>query len=198
MKKHIILASASPRRHALLAQLGLTFDVSVSDVDETAHGTAFEQVGELALRKALAVRDSIQKQSDAIIIAADTLVAVDGRVLAKPADAADAFDMLKTLSGRGHTVYTGVALIKIDTSDEIITFTESADVHFRTLIDAEIRGYIATGEPFDKAGAYGVQDIGGCLVERVEGDYYTVVGLPLARLVVALAKFGVNVLQAKI
>ncbi|MCL2397197.1 MAG: Maf family protein [Defluviitaleaceae bacterium] len=187
----IILASASPRRRQLMAQLGINCEIIESNADETASGPADKQVEELAVRKAQAVRRQID--GEAIIIAADTLVAIDGQILAKPTDAAEAFAMLKTLQGRQHTVYTGVALIKTDKEDHLHSFVEAADVFFRPLTDWEIEGYIATGEPFDKAGAYGVQDIGAALVARVEGDYYTVVGLPLSRLVVALDNMGVDI-----
>ena len=186
----IILASASPRRRQLLTQIGINFEVVESGADETAHGAAHKQVEVLALRKADAVRQKIS--GEAIIIAADTLVELGGEVLSKPVDAEEAFKMLKALQGRRHTVYTGVALVRTGDNKAISAFVEVADVFFRHLSDAEIRAYINTGEPFDKAGAYGVQDRGAAFVRRVEGDYFAVVGLPLARLVEELAKISVT------
>ena len=217
----IILASGSPRRRQLLAQVGLAFDVLVSDADETIDGHPHDQVAALARRKAEATRDllllrnfeagnisnnDIKSTEDAIIIAADTLVAVEEngaqRVLGKPADAAEAFEMLSTLAGRKHTVYTGVAILRTQ-SDAVpsreakcnaqIVFVESTDVYFRPLTPQQIHAYIATGEPFDKAGAYGIQEKGALLVARVDGDFYTVMGLPIARLCAELEKKGVPV-----
>jgi len=177
------LASASPRRQQLLRQVGLDFEVMVSEVDENISGSAEERVRELALCKARAVAD--KAGSDVIVIGADTLVSVDGKVLEKPADHGEAFEMLKSLSGRKHQVYTGVAVVG---GDVVQTFVEKADVFFRTLTDEEIKGYISTGEPFDKAGGYGIQGRGALLVERIEGDFYTVMGLPLCRLFQVLHK----------
>ena len=190
MGARIILASASPRRRQLMAQLGIGCEVIESGADELACGSAYEQVEVLALRKARAVGRKVC--GEAIVIAADTLVAVDEQILSKPADRAEAFKMLKTLQGRRHTVYTGVALLKVgpDGEERVISFVDYADVFFRALDDGEINRYIDTGEPFDKAGAYGVQERGAALVARVEGDYFTVVGLPLSRLVVALEELG--------
>jgi len=195
MNIKIILASSSPRRRQLMAQLGLPCEIIASDVDENAQGSAKEQVAELARRKAQAVRAKIDSNETYVIIAADTLVEVDGKILAKPADHTEAFAMLKSLSGRRHTVYTGVVLLKVGEKERITSFVEQAQVLFRSLSDDEILAYIATGEPFDKAGAYGVQDKGAALVARVEGDYYTVVGLPLSRLAVELAGLGIDIWQ---
>ena len=187
----VILASSSPRRRQLMAQAGIDFDVIVSDVDENIDGPAYEQVEQLALRKARAVQ--LQVESEAIIIAADTLVSLDGQVLTKPADAADAFAMLKALQGRKHTVYTGVAIIKSGGANKVHSFVEAADVYFRPLTEHEINGYIATGEPFDKAGAYGAQGRGAVLIQRIKGDFFTVMGLPISRLCVKLAEMGVDI-----
>jgi len=192
-KHRIILASSSPRRRQLMAQIGIDCEIIASDADETADEPACIQVKELALRKAHAVRDKVQ--GEATIIAADTLVELDGKVLSKPTDGTDAFAMLSALQGQRHTVYTGVAVIKTGTDGAIqrtINFVEAADVFFRPLTDDEINAYIDTGEPFDKAGAYGAQERGAALVARIEGDYFAVVGLPLARLVVALKEIHVN------
>ena len=175
-----------------MAQADISCEIIVSDIDENISGLAHKQVEELAIRKAVAVRSNIDGK--AIIIAADTLVSIDGKVLSKPTDEADAFAMLKALQGRKHTVYTGVSIIKIsDEGDVFRSFVDAADVHFRPLSDDEIRGYIATGEPFDKAGAYGVQERGAVLVSRIEGDFYTVMGLPISRVCVELAKMGLNI-----
>ena len=175
-----------------MAQAGISCEVITSDVDENIDGPVHTQVEQLALRKAEAVRQQVS--GDAIIIAADTLVSVDEQVLSKPSSHADAFAMLKTLQGRKHTVYTGVALAKINNhSNEVYSFVDFADVYFRPLTNYEIEGYIATGEPFDKAGAYGIQGRGAVLVQRIEGDFYTVMGLPMSRLCTALAKMGVDI-----
>jgi len=183
----IILASGSPRRRQLLAQVGIPCEVVVSDVDETISGPPDYQVQELALRKAKAVQDMINKDPNNLIIAADTLVYIDGEVLSKPDGAKSAFAMLKTLAGRCHTVYTGVAILK---DNKQIIFVDTTNVYFRDFSDEEIWGYIATGEPFDKAGAYGVQDKGALLVDHIEGDYFTVVGLPIAKVAASLREMG--------
>ena len=200
----IILASGSPRRRQLLAQMGLDFDVVVSDADETITGAPDAQVAALALRKAEATRALLAQQGNhrqAFIIAADTLVALAGastgeahRILGKPANAGEAFAMLSALQGCRHTVYTGVALLQAYAAEGAATvFVEAADVYFRSLTPDEIHAYIATGEPFDKAGAYGIQEKGALLVARIEGDFYTVMGLPIARLGVELGKQGIDI-----
>ena len=176
----------------MLDQVGIPHEVIVSDVDETIDGPPDVQVLTLALRKASAVCNMVKK--DAVIIAADTLVYVDSKVLSKPESPEDAFNMLQLLQGREHIVYTGVAILRID-GDRVDTetFVESAKVFFRDLSPDEIYKYIATGEPFDKAGSYGVQEKGALLVERIEGDYFTVVGLPIAKLALNLDKMGIDV-----
>jgi len=195
----IILASGSPRRKQLLEQVGIPCKIIVSGADENIQGPPNVQVQALALRKAVAVRSTISIKAEAagstsdpntVILAADTLVYIDNKVLGKPATATEAFAMLKSLSNRCHTVYTGVAILK---GGESKVFVDSTNVYFRNLSDAEINAYIATGEPFDKAGAYGVQDKGALLVDRVEGDYFTVVGLPIAKVAAALRDIGVEV-----
>ena len=188
----IILASGSPRRKQLLEHIGIKHEVIVSDVDETISGPPDYQVENLSLRKANAVLDMIAY--DAVIIAADTLVYIDGQVLGKPESKEDAYAMLSMLQGRMHKVYTGVTVMKIENGvAKTHTFVSIADVYFRELCKNEIMAYICTGEPFDKAGAYGVQDKGAVLVEKVDGDYFTVVGLPVAKLSVVLRELGVNV-----
>jgi len=169
--------------------------VIVSGADETIDGPPEAQVRELAIRKAHAVWNTTK--GEAVIIAADTLVYIDGKVLGKPSGPDDAFDMLKTLQGRRHTVYTGVAVLSRAAAGfgRETSFVNIATVCFRKLSDAEIWAYIGTGEPFDKAGAYGVQEKGALLVERIEGDYFTVVGLPVSRLADVLGEMGVDVWQ---
>ena len=192
----IILASGSPRRRQLLDQVGITHEVIISGADETIDGPPEIQVRELALRKAAAVRDNIK--GDAIIIAADTLVYIGGEVLGKPCSPEDAFAMLSKLQGRCHTVYTGVAVLRVgEGEDAVESFVDAARVCFRELSDEEIWSYIATNEPFDKAGGYGVQDKGALLVDRVEGDFFTVVGLPVAKVALALKKLDVEVWKMK-
>jgi len=192
----IILASGSPRRKQLLAQVGIPCEVIVSGVNEDVDDcTPEDHVQELALRKAEAVRLMVAYEEEpavveeAIIIGADTLVYVGGEVLGKPTTREDAFAMLKMLQGRCHTVYTGVSVLH----EDVTTFVSSANVYFHDLSDEEIWGYINTGEPFDKAGAYGVQEKGALLVDRIDGDYYTGMGLPIAKLAAVLSEIGVNI-----
>jgi len=179
----LVLASASPRRRDLLARLGLAFSVRPSDADETwpdlPPGPASEEV---ALRKARAI-----DAAGALVLAADTVVVLDGDVLGKPADAAEAHATLARLAGRTHTVATGLAL---RLGDRETTAHALTAVTFAPLTDAEIAAYVATGSPLDKAGSYGIQDdLGALLVERIEGDYFNVVGLPLRTLYETLRAF---------
>jgi septum formation protein len=184
----IVLASASPRRHDLLRLVGIPHDVRPAEIDETpldgeepaAHAER------LAREKALAVA---RETPDAITLGADTIVVVEGIILGKPRDAADAARMLRELSGRTHTVYTAVAAARGDRAEAEV---EQVAVTFRALDDREIARYIATGEPMDKAGAYGIQGFGATIVERIEGDYFAVMGLALVRVVRLLARFGVR------
>jgi len=180
----LVLASASPRRSALLLQIGLTFEVRPSDIVEPPHTTysndpASEVTQKLALLKAAAVS---QHFDDALIIGADTLVSLDGELLGKPTDDADAFKMLTHLSDTCHEVVTGVALVDTQTEREVV-WSETTQVYFRELQSTEIDAYIASGEASDKAGAYGIQGRGAVFVRRIEGCYFNVVGLPLASLV---------------
>ena len=186
----LVLASASPRRSALLSQIGLTFEVRPSDIVEPPHtiysnNPASEVTQNLALLKAAAVA---QHFDDALIMGADTLVSLDGRLLGKPADDADAFNMLTHLSGTSHEVVTGVALIDARTEHKTV-WSETTQVYFRELQSTEITAYIASGEASDKAGAYGIQGRGAAFVRRIEGCYFNVVGLPLASLVERLSNF---------
>ena len=172
----LILASASPRRQELLTKMGLKFRVQPADVDERCEGAPEVRVAILAERKA---RGVMEAGARGVIVASDTLVALDGRALGKPKDAADAVAMLKALSGRAHDVFTGVCLLDADTGRSE-TIVERTGIHFLPMSDAEIAAYVATGEPLDKAGAYGIQGRGGMFIDRIEGSYSNVVGLPMA------------------
>ena len=187
MTKRIILASASPRRQQLLAQVGIKHEVIVSDADETVTGSPAEQVEEVARRKAIAVWQRLNSPSDTIVIAADTLVCVGGEVMGKPGTQEEAFEMLKKLQGNTHKVYTGVVIVD---SLKTTAFFDVAEVTFRALCDKEILAYIATGEPFDKAGAYGIQERGAALIDCINGDFYSVVGLPISKVCTALGQRG--------
>ena len=188
----IILASQSPRRKELLTRIGLTFRISSPDVDETVEPglSPADTVETLSLRKARAAAKNARP--DELIIAADTVVALDDDVLGKPRDGDDAFAMLSALSGREHRVYTGVTVLR---GDRAVTEHEETAVAFRELSPDEIRGYIATGEPLDKAGAYGIQGVGALLVSGIRGDYSNVMGLPVFRLGRILRDFGLDLLQ---
>lgn len=189
----LILASKSPRRQELLAQMGLTdFEIHPAVGEELAEPglTPPELVQALALHKAREVAEKFA-QPDDLIIGADTIVVLDGQVLGKPHNEAHALEMLTALAGREHHVYTGVAVLQ--DSRELAQVEDTA-VWFRDASEAELNRYIATGEPMDKAGAYGIQGRGGLLVSRIEGDYTNVVGLPIVRLASMLAQFGVTVL----
>lgn len=189
----IILASQSPRRRELLERMGVRdFRIVTPDIDEHMDRDLPPQelVGRISLEKALAVQE--QEGNSPIIIAADTVVALDGAVLGKPADQLEAFKMLSTLSGCRHQVYTGVTVLR---GEERYTVSEETTVSFRELTSEEIDRYIATGEPMDKAGAYGIQGYGALLVEGIQGDYYNVMGLPVCRLGCLLRQLGVDCLS---
>lgn len=185
LRPTIVLASASPRRAELLLRLGLPFVARVSGVDETGleHLPPAEQALELARLKARSVWHRGEW-----VLAADTVVALAGQVLGKPADQAENRVFLRRLSGRQHTVFTGLALLNPAGAEYALV--EPAEVFFRALADWEIGWYVASGEGMDKAGGYGVQGKGMVLVERIEGDFYTVMGLPMARAWGALAQAG--------
>lgn len=188
----IILASSSPRRRELLQGLGIPFTVETSDVDETTSpGLAPAEIVEsLAQRKA---REIAGKKSDGLVIGADTIVVLDGNVLGKPRDDADAYQMLQSMQGREHTVFSGVALIDAKSGREEVAH-RSTKVRIRPLTEQEIIAYIATKEPLDKAGSYAIQGIGSTIVEAIQGDYFTVVGLPLNLTAAMLSRFGVQIL----
>jgi len=185
-RPRVILASQSPRRRELLTLVGIPHEVRPANVDERylAGETPAGHVERLARDKASAIHER-----DAAIIGSDTIVVVDGRILGKPADAADAERMLGILSGRAHFVLTAVA---VSWRGRIESAVEEVGVTFHRLTDAAIRGYVATGEPMDKAGAYGIQGYGATLVKRVDGDYFAVMGLPLQRLVRLLESVGLS------
>lgn len=186
--KRLILASGSPRRKQLLERVFLSFDISVSKVNESYDEslTASEVVEILAIRKA---REVAKRFPAAVVLGADTIVSSGDEILGKPTDADQAKQMLSMLSGRTHTVYTGVAIVH---SERTCRFYSKTDVIFHVLTEGEIEQYIASGEPFDKAGGYGIQGFGATLVKEIRGDYYTVVGLPVSETVRALKSFGIT------
>jgi septum formation protein len=185
----VILASQSPRRRELLALIGIAHEVRPADIDESyIEGESAEAHCERLARgktATLAARTS----GDAVVIGSDTIVLVDGAILGKPADTADAARMLRLLSGRSHTVLTAVAVSR---RGKVESAVERVAVTFRTLDDADIDAYIATREPMDKAGAYGIQGYGATIVSRIEGDYFAVMGLALNLLVQLLARVGLR------
>lgn len=186
----LILASASPRRQELLRQIGLDFVVEPSRVDE--HGNGPLQPGDLVEHLALIkAREVAARHPGALVLGADTIVVLEGEVLGKPRDRDDAAQMLERLAGREHLVMTAVALVQ--NGRELVGREETA-VRFGPLTREQILRYIDSGEPMDKAGAYGIQGRAAAFIESIKGDYYTVVGLPLYRTVAMLSQFGVSVL----
>ena len=185
----VILASASPRRLALLQQIGIEATVYPADFDEVS-GSAV-QAEDVVLANAVGKCQAVVKiKGDSLpVIAADTVVVAEGVILGKPQDAEDAFEMLKQLSGKTHKVLTGIA---VSYAGEMLAEVCETKVVFRELTDEEIKNYVATGEPLDKAGAYGIQGKGAVLVEKIDGCYNNVVGLPLTRMQLILAKLGVR------
>jgi septum formation protein len=184
--QNLILASSSPRRKELLENLRLTFTVNSSEVDESFEpGLPPEEVVmQLAERKAQAI---FGQHSSSFVIGADTIVVAGKEILGKPADEAQAIEMLKSLSGKHHDVYTGVSIMSPTSSSR---FYERTEVLFWELTDSEIEAYVKTGEPLDKAGAYGIQQLGSMLVKKINGDYFAVVGLPVARTIRELRNAG--------
>ncbi|GFN22607.1 Maf family protein [Thermanaeromonas sp. C210] len=187
----LVLASGSPRRQQLLSQLGLRFETMPSSLRENKYDRLppEERVRALARAKALEVARNL---SEAVVVGADTLVVCQGRVLGKPSSPAEAEAMLSFLSGKTHRVYTGVAVVAVP-GKVIREAWECTEVRFRRLTPKEIKAYVATGEPLDKAGAYGIQGRGALLVEGIKGDFFNVVGLPLVKTAGLLEEFGIDI-----
>ena len=199
-EKTIILGSASPRRRELLAQIGAEFEVRVSNKEEVYHSNVPEEiVKELALMKAENVAEELAEENPAgavkstVVIGADTIVVLDGKILGKPADEADAVRMLSSLQGRRHDVYTGVAVLDYDENGEkrVYNYPVGTAVYVNEMTEEEIRAYVETKDPLDKAGAYGIQGRFAAYIDRIEGDYYNVVGLPVSRVYRTLRELGV-------
>lgn len=186
----LILASASPRRKALLSLFGISFTVRAADIDETIdpEKPPFDEVARVSRSKALAV----SRGEEDIVIAADTIVVCQGKVLGKPHSEAEAASMLRLLSGRDHQVMTGCTILFGDRAE---TFTEVTNLHFRPLSEKEIQKYVQSGEPMDKAGAYGIQGGAALFCEKLEGDYYNVMGLPVCRLYETLCRTVPEVME---
>lgn len=180
----LILASASPRRRELLQLFGIPFVIRAADIDETMdpQGDPRDEVARVSFLKA----NAVPREAEDVVIAADTIVVCDGRVLGKPHSEGEACDMLRLLSGRAHQVMTGCTVLRGDKAE---TFTEVTDLHFRPLSEGEIRRYVASGEPMDKAGAYGIQGGAALFCPGLQGDYYNVMGLPVCRLGETLKRF---------
>lgn len=193
MKRNLILASGSPRRKELLERLGLDFTVCPADIDETRlpDEDAFSYPLRTAVKKAMAVAETAE---NSLVIAADTIVALDDELLGKPKTTEEAREMLRRLSGREHIVLTGIGVV--DTvSGRTLSAVEQTIVYFHPLSEEEIISYVATGEPMDKAGAYGIQERGSLLVRKIDGDYFNVMGLPLAKLYRLLLSVDVDILK---
>ena len=187
---NLILASQSPRRRELLGFFRIPFTVRVADIDETMNMDLppYDEVGRVSRLKALAV----PREADDLVIAADTIVVCQGKVLGKPRDEAQAKEMLRLLSGRDHQVMTGCTLLW---GDKVKTFTEVTDLHFRELTDREIDRYVASGEPMDKAGAYGIQGGAALFCTHLVGDYYNVMGLPVCALGLRLRQLAPQLME---
>jgi septum formation protein len=184
----VVLASLTPRRREQLTLIGIAHEVRPADIDESVHPgeRPAPHAERLARGKALAIA---RAEPGALVVGSDTIVVVDGDILGKPRDEAHAAEMLARLSGRVHTVFTAVAVAR---DDRIASGVEEVEVTFRPLDANEIRHYVATREPMDKAGAYGIQGYGATIVERIDGDYFAVMGLPLGRLVRVMREVGVE------
>ena len=187
---NVILASQSPRRKELLGLFRIPFSIQVPDADETMDpgAPAAEQVALVSRRKA----EAVQRDPGDVVIAADTIVVCAGQILGKPKDTADARRMLRLLSGRDHQVMTGMTVLR---DGRCLTCTEITDIHFRDLSDHEIDAYIRTGEPMDKAGSYGIQGGAALFAERMVGDYYNVMGLPVCRLGQLLRQIAPEIME---
>ncbi|MDR1160294.1 MAG: Maf family protein [Syntrophomonadaceae bacterium] len=191
MRKKIILASRSPRRIQLLTDLGVSFTAVASDVPEEIRGLEKPEAAVMRISKAKA--EAVAEKETGIIIAADTIVQCQDEIMGKPKNESEAYQQLRKLSGREHVVLTGLCVFD-EKKDEAEVQCETSKVFFRKLSDEEINFYISTGEPLDKAGSYGIQGRGALFVNRVEGCYYNIVGLPLTRLYLMLKKCGVDLL----
>ena len=220
----LVLGSQSPRRRELLERMGLAFTVLTAEIDETKYETEDpeESVCRICREKAYAVAKrlsagncQLSTVNCQLVLTADTIVVLDGKIMGKPHDEAEARAMLRALSGREHAVFTAFTLLPVafplggrclsahtgadegrsDPEDAAYTHCEKTAVKFRELTEAEIAAYAATGEPMDKAGAYGIQGLGSMLVEGIRGDYFTVMGLPVCRLAVALKRYGIDPLE---
>lgn len=194
MKYRIVLASGSPRRKEILTQIGADFEVIVSDCDERTDCTEpAELVKDLSGRKAEAVANTLQRP--AVVIGADTVVAFDGKILGKPKDSGDARRMIAMLAGNTHQVYTGVSLIIMEETgeDKTICFAECSEVEVEPLNERQIAGYVETGEGADKAGSYAVQGIFAAHIKGIRGDYFNIVGLPVAGIYKRLYEEGIDV-----
>ncbi len=195
----LILGSQSPRRRELLERMGLSFRVLTAEIDETKYETEdpVDSVCRICRAKAEAVAAALAAEppsaEERLVLTADTIVVLDGRIMGKPHDPAEARAMLTALSGREHAVYTAFTLLP--DSGAPLTRCEKTLVRFRPLSAAEIAAYVDTGEPMDKAGAYGIQNLGAMLVASIQGDYFTVMGLPVCRLALALKGFGIDPLE---
>ena len=186
----LILASASPRRKELLGLFRVPFTIRVADIDETMNENLppYDEVARVSAAKAKAV----ERSDDDVVIAADTIVVCEGKVLGKPHSEAEAFEMLSLLSGRDHQVMTGMTVLR---GERCLVCTEITDIHFRPLSDREIDAYIATKEPMDKAGSYGIQGGAALFAERLVGDYYNVMGLPVCRLGQLLREIAPEIME---
>ncbi|MEE1321570.1 MAG: Maf family protein [Acutalibacteraceae bacterium] len=186
--KRFIVASASPRRREILENAGYFFEIIPSDADETVKGglSPEETVCELSRRKALSV---LSENPDAVVFGCDTVVTLDGQILGKPENDDDAKRMLRTLSGRKHTVSTGVCIAD---RTNIKTFYNTTEVEFYPLSEETVESYVSTGECSDKAGAYGIQGYGRVLVKEIKGDYFSVMGLPVSETARVLKEFGIE------
>ena len=190
--KRIILASASPRRVELLEKIGLRFKVEPSNYEEDMHSELepHEFARKISLEKAEAVAS---KHKNAIVIAADTIIVFGSKILGKPHTENEARKMLETINGKSHSVITGFSIMDTGKNKTISKSVETK-IHIRKLTPAEIDAYVKSKEPLDKAGAYAIQGLGAVFVERIEGDYFNVIGLPLSALTKALKEFGINIL----
>ena len=190
--KPIVLASASPRRKVLLEKIGLKFEVEPGDCEEEIKSEIepHELVRQISIKKAKSVA---ARHKNALIIAADTIGVIDNKILGKPHTENEARKMLKEISGKSHTVITGFTILDTATN-KTLSRTVSTNVYIKELSSQEIDAYVKTGEPLDKAGAYAIQGLGAVIVERIDGDYYNVMGLPLNALTEVLKEFGIRVL----